>query len=112
MPPAVRPSSAARSSSWSDQRDGRTLRAVSEPLTVHVRNAIDAIPAASETVDAWLAGHQIAPRARLLISLAIEELVTNCVKYGYDDDAEHMIELELSVDDGVLSMTMVDDGRA
>ena len=83
-----------------------------ETLTVTLRNAVDAIPAASDSADAWLEAHRGSPAARLLVALAIEELVTNCIKYGYDDDREHTIGLELVVTGGVLSMTMVDDGRA
>ena len=74
-----------------------------ETLTVTLRNAVDAIPAASDSADAWLEAHRGSPAARLLVALAIEELVTNCIKYGYDDDREHTIGLELVVTGGVRS---------
>ena len=40
--------------------------------------------------------------AASLVSLAIEELVTNCIKYGYDDSNDHTVDIVLSVDDGAL----------
>ena len=45
------------------------------------------------------------------MSLAIEELVTNCIKYGYQDANGHTIDFLLSVDEGVLSLEVVDDGN-
>ncbi len=43
--------------------------------------------------------------------LAVEELVSNCIKYGYDDTAPHEIDVALSVDDSALTVTIVDDGH-
>ena len=37
--------------------------------------------------------------------------MSNCIKYGYDDDREHMIEIVLSVANGALTMVVVDDGK-
>jgi serine/threonine-protein kinase RsbW len=82
-----------------------------EPLTLHVRNAIDAILPANNAAEAWLAGQEISPEASFFVGLAIEELVTNCIKYGYDDAAEHTIDIALSVADHTLTMTVVDDGH-
>lgn len=46
-----------------------------------------------------------------LVSLAIEEIVTNCIKYGYDDSDAHTIEISLSLSDGLLTMVVTDDGH-
>ena len=43
---------------------------------------------------------------------ALEELVTNCIKYGYDDSAEHAIEVLLSIAEQLLTFEIIDDGRA
>jgi len=84
---------------------------VSEPFTLRVRNAVEAIAPASEAAEAWLSQQQISPEASLFVGLAIEELVTNCIKYGYDDGGEHFIDVALSVADHTLTMVVVDDGR-
>ena len=85
---------------------------VDEPLTLHVRNKVDAIVPATEIAEAWLQKQPIAPEALFLVSLAIEEIVTNCIKYGYDDTGEHIIDFVLSVADEKLTMVVVDDGHA
>jgi anti-sigma regulatory factor (Ser/Thr protein kinase) len=85
---------------------------VGEPLTLQVRNTVDAIAPASGAAEEWLARQRVSPDVSFLVSLAIEELVTNCIKYGYDDAREHTIHITLSVADQTLTMLVVDDGHA
>ena len=81
-------------------------------MTLHVRNAMDAIRPAIEQAEAWLAEHRVSFDAFYLASLAIEELVTNCIKYAYDDPRDHTIEITLTVDAGALRVEVIDDGHA
>jgi anti-sigma regulatory factor (Ser/Thr protein kinase) len=83
-----------------------------DTLTLRVRNALDAIQPASQAAEAWLRERGSPPDAGYFVSLAIEELVTNSIKYGYDDAAEHLIEIVLSIMQRVLTVQFVDDGRA
>ena len=80
-------------------------------LHVRIKNASAEIPTVSEAASNWLAGRNAPPAADYLANLALEELITNCVKYGYDDDAEHIIEIELGFSDSKLVLTVEDDGH-
>jgi anti-sigma regulatory factor (Ser/Thr protein kinase) len=80
-------------------------------LTLHVPGTMDAIHPATVQAETWLAEHQVSFEAMYLVSLAIEELVTNCIKYGYQDANGHTIDFLLSVGEGVLSLEVVDDGN-
>ena len=82
-----------------------------ENLMLKVRNSVAAIVPASEAAEAWLKRSDPSPEAEFFLLLAIEELVTNCIKYGYDDSSEHTIVVELSVADHVLTVTVTDDGH-
>jgi serine/threonine-protein kinase RsbW len=42
--------------------------------------------------------------------LALEEVFSNVVQYGYRDSAEHDILVRLAVDDGAVVLTVEDDG--
>jgi serine/threonine-protein kinase RsbW len=44
-------------------------------------------------------------------NLAIEEMVSNTIKYGYTDDLQHQIEIQLSLSTNVLEIEIRDDGR-
>src|SRR6185436_19483438 len=46
-----------------------------------------------------------------LVNLALDELVTNVIKYGYDDADEHRIQVTVTVDGGLLTLSMDDDGK-
>jgi len=85
---------------------------VSDPLTLRVRTSIDAVRDAHAAAVPWLESNHVGAPGELLANLAIEELVTNCMKYGYDDAAEHEVDIELAVRDGALVIHVVDDGRA
>ena len=85
--------------------------AVGDDFTLKVRNARDAIAPASAAAEAWLQQYQPSAEALYFVLLAIEELVTNCIKYGYDDAGEHTIDIHLSVADQMLTATVIDDGR-
>jgi serine/threonine-protein kinase RsbW len=50
--------------------------------------------------------------ASFLADLVIEELVTNTIKYGYDDAGAHEIDLRIAFEDGRLLIEVRDDGRA
>ena len=84
---------------------------VEDLLTLRIKSAFAEIPAASEAASRWLADRNAPPAAEYLANLAIEELVTNCVKYGYDDSAEHIIEIEFKISAGELIITVTDDGH-
>ena len=44
------------------------------------------------------------------LTLALDELLTNVISYGYEDDVEHVIDITLNLTDGLLEIRMVDDG--
>ena len=51
------------------------------------------------------------PQATLFkINLALEELVSNIISYGYTDEGEHWIKIAISLEDGVLVISLEDDG--
>ena len=82
-----------------------------ESLTIELPSTRDGIAAATEQAERWLALHRASPHALNLVLLAIEELVINCIDYGYDDDKVHTIAIDLSIEDETLTVTFIDDGH-
>ncbi len=83
-----------------------------ESFSIEVRNRREAIAPAMEAAEAWLGKVQVPPRTVYFVDLAIEEIVTNCIQYGYSDDREHTILITFAVADGTISLKIVDDGDA
>jgi anti-sigma regulatory factor (Ser/Thr protein kinase) len=44
------------------------------------------------------------------INLALDELFTNIISYGFKDGSEHAIQVRIAADDSVLTITVEDDG--
>jgi serine/threonine-protein kinase RsbW len=44
------------------------------------------------------------------INLALDELFTNIISYGFNDRSEHAIQVRISADDSLLTITVEDDG--
>jgi anti-sigma regulatory factor (Ser/Thr protein kinase) len=80
-------------------------------LTLQVPGTVDAIHPATVQAEAWLVEQQVSFEAMYLVSLAIEELVTNCIKYGYKDSNSHTIDFLLRVDGETLRLEVIDDGN-
>ena len=45
------------------------------------------------------------------INLALDELFTNIVSYGFSDDAEHSVKIDISCLDDTLNIRIEDDGK-
>jgi anti-sigma regulatory factor (Ser/Thr protein kinase) len=84
---------------------------VNQSLTIEVPGTRDSIALASAQAEEWLQSHHPSAQALNLLLIAIEELVINCVDYGYDDDKTHTIRLVLAIDGENLIITVIDDGH-
>lgn len=76
-----------------------------------IPNRLTALARAAKEVFDWLAGVSISSRAKYSSGLAVEEMVTNMIKYGYDDDAEHQIRFHITVHPDYLKIVFEDDGH-
>lgn len=81
------------------------------PLDLEITSTLDALAAAADQAARWLHAHDVPPAAGALAQLGLEELVTNCIKYGYDDAQEHIIRASIAIADGRMILRVVDDGR-
>ena len=79
--------------------------------TLRLQNDFAELSAAAEATTRFLEDHQAGPEVVFAANLAIEELVTNIIKYGYDDSANHEITVHLELADGILSINIRDDGH-
>jgi anti-sigma regulatory factor (Ser/Thr protein kinase) len=46
------------------------------------------------------------------VSVAVEELFTNIISYGFRDDGEHIVTVHVAYEDGAVQVLMEDDGIA
>src|SRR2546428_1531037 len=46
------------------------------------------------------------------VNLALDELVSNVIKYGFQDSGEHQIHVTVRLEGDLLTISIVDDGQA
>ena len=79
--------------------------------TWKIPNRIEALADVAKEVFEWLSDFPLSSRAKYSTGLAIEEVVTNIIKYGYDDGSEHLVGIRITVDHNHLTLVFEDDGH-
>ncbi len=80
-------------------------------FSIQLRNRVDdlaRIEAALESISEQVC---CSKRKMCETQLIIEELFTNIVNHGFDDEGEHTISLSISWDDNFLTLKIEDDGK-
>ena len=83
-----------------------------DTLELSLVNDLREIGAAAAKIDAFCEARGHSPQIAYAVTLSVDEILTNTISYGYDDDAEHRIDLTLRVEGETLVVVIVDDGRA
>lgn len=78
--------------------------------TLVIRNDRAAVPDALEAARSFLARHAVAEADMAALELALDEILTNQINYGFRDGMAHEILLELRVEGGRLDVEIRDDG--
>ncbi len=81
-------------------------------LSLQVANDFAALGPVSAQVRDFLCACRAPDAACFLTDLVIEELVTNTIKYGYDDASAHQILVKVAFHEGHLCIEVRDNGHA
>ena len=65
----------------------------------------------SQEVAGFLEAHALSPRVTYAVDLVLEELITNIIKYAYDDDKTHEIRVRVALEAEYVVVQIEDDGR-
>lgn len=79
-------------------------------LKLEFKNTLPDLSKALDTALNWLTPFNLPPDASYLTILAMEELATNTINFGYTDNEEHLIGVELNIESKRLEVQYVDDG--
>ena len=79
--------------------------------TLTVPNRIEEIRTVEKFLTEFSEQYDFPPDVLFQIQLSLEEIFTNVVSYGYDDDTEHEVEIVLSKNGKTVTVEIADDGR-
>jgi serine/threonine-protein kinase RsbW len=79
--------------------------------TIVLRNQVAELERVGQLVAAFGAEHGLPSQVVFDLTLALDEILTNVMSYGYTDEADHEIVVRLSQQAGTLVAEVEDDGR-
>ncbi len=79
-------------------------------LNIVFKNDLAELQRVYEGVDSFLETEQIPEETVFTVHLSLEEMISNIIKYGFDDAASHDISLQISAQGKKLKIVIEDDG--
>jgi len=83
---------------------------VDSGMSLKLRNSLSELNMLSQKLEEFAESLSLSPRTLFEIRLALEELLTNIISYGYTDNADHWIRIAIMHEDGILTVRVADDG--
>jgi anti-sigma regulatory factor (Ser/Thr protein kinase) len=86
---------------------------MTHPMSLTLVNQLSDVAKLSSFVEAFGIAEGLAPEVVYSLNLALDEVVTNVIRYGHEDDGrEHPIVVRLALERDVVTAQVEDDGRA
>ena len=82
-----------------------------EKVEISIGNDVSEIAGIADRIDEFCETSGIGPKTAYAFNLSIDEVLTNTIDYGYDDDEPHRIEIALRKEADKLVAVIEDDSR-
>jgi len=89
-----------------------TTEKMTEEVEIKLHNKLSELRRFNQTLMEFGQHHGLAPTVVHDLNLALEEILTNIISYGYTDSQEHEIRVRLSVRPGEVKAEVEDDGQS
>ncbi len=76
-----------------------------------IESDFEALKKLMDAATEFLENHGVDAQAVFKINLTLEEIVTNIIKFGHDNAAEHTIDIAVNVGPDVVEAVIVDEGH-
>lgn len=83
---------------------------VIKQIDIRLANQLSEMEALVAVLDFFAEHAEVPPRAAFNMNLAVDEFVSNCIKYGYRDGRAGEIEVRLRRENDELELVVSDDG--
>ena len=80
-------------------------------LEISLVNDLREIARTAARIDAFCSTRDLRPQVAYAINLVIDEILTNTISHGYDDDDPHRIEIIVRAEGETVVVVIVDDAR-
>ena len=90
---------------------GRSVKTRSDALELKVTNRLEEIDRVNKRFNDFARQQGVPEADRRRLNLVFDELLNNIISYGFEDETEHQIAIEVVVTGARLQVTITDDGR-
>ncbi len=80
-------------------------------IEIALANDVREIAGAAAQIDDFCTRQELSPDVAYAVNLAVEEMLSNTVHHGYEDDEPHRIEVIVRLEATTLVVMIVDDGK-
>ena len=80
-------------------------------LSISFQNNMQELTHVIQVVNVFLEPRGLASKLIYAVNLILEEILINIIKYGYDDNETHEIEVRIEMEEDEVALTVLDDGR-
>ena len=85
--------------------------AIEGELRLTIKNELSELKGLVSALGSFLDAHCVPHKAAYAVNLAVDELVTNVMRYAYVDYDTHFIDIALAIESDQIILRIVDDGR-
>ena len=82
-----------------------------ERLRFRINNNFEELKILNRSVRTFLGTINISSKTIYKVNLILEEMITNIIKYGYDDNNQHEIEVNINITAEHIRLRIIDDGN-
>lgn len=83
-----------------------------DTIDIPLVNDLRQIAGVAARIDEFCSAREVAPETVYAVNLSIDELLSNTISHGYDDDESHRIAVIVRLEGEALVVVIVDDGAA
>ena len=83
-----------------------------ESLKISLVNDLQELARIAERIDEFCEDRNLGPQIGYAVNLSVDEILTNTISYGYDDEEPHEIEIVVSMEGDAIVVVIVDDSTA
>lgn len=81
-----------------------------DKMIIRINNEISEITKVSQIFKNFSAQHQFSKKITHVFDLALDEILNNIITYGYEDNTEHKIDIDIHLSETQLIVEIEDDG--
>ncbi|MEJ2365248.1 MAG: ATP-binding protein [Deltaproteobacteria bacterium] len=80
-------------------------------LSISFANDMRELTHVLQVVNVFLEPRELQSKLVYAVNLILEEILMNIIRYGYDDEDSHEIEVQIELEEDEVALTVRDDGK-